>query len=140
LNLLTGLCTGEELYRAIYFAYRMHKEHGSNFSFASLTDAPSHTWFLPSLLTDVGIKVFANGSNQTRAPILQFSNLNEDSPFYWEGMNGERIMMWYSRSYAQFRRLTAPTFTSRVSSYEYLQRAVPQFLLATCARITPRTL
>jgi alpha-mannosidase len=129
LNLLTGLCSGEELYRAVYFAYRMHKEHGSNFSFASLTDAPSHTWFLPSLLTDVGIKVFANGSNQTRAPILQFSNLNDDSPFYWERVNGERIMMWYSRSYAQLRRLTAPTFTSRVSSYEYLQRAVPQFLL-----------
>ena len=88
LNLMTGICSGEELYRAMYFTHRLHKERGSNFDFACITDAPSHSWFLPTLLSDVGIKAFANGSNQTRAPILRYSGLNEDSPFYWEGMNG----------------------------------------------------
>ncbi|MHB8524072.1 MAG: glycoside hydrolase family 38 N-terminal domain-containing protein [Limisphaerales bacterium] len=128
LNLMTGVCSGEELYRAMYFTQRLHREHGSNFDFACLTDAPSHTWFLPSLLSDVGIKAFSNGSNQTRAPILHFSDLNENSPYYWEGMNGERIFMWYARSYTQWKRLTGPDFLNRAASLDYLKASVPQFL------------
>ena len=48
------------------FTERLHRERGSSFDFACLTDAPSHTWFLPTLLDDVGVKCFSNGSNQTR--------------------------------------------------------------------------
>ena len=128
LNLLTGTCTGEELYRSLYYTEKLHLEHGSNFNFACLTDAPSHSWFLPTLLADVGIHGFSNGSNQGRAPILVHSDLNEVSPFYWEGMNGERVMMWYARVYAQLKMLTAQGFISPRESYEYLQATVPQFL------------
>jgi len=127
LNLMTGVCSGEELYRALYFTHRLHREHASNFDFACLTDAPSHSWFLPTLLSDVGIKAFSNGSNQTRAPILHHSNLNEDSPFYWEGLNGERIMTWYAHSYRQLSRLTGSD-VGLESNFEYLQATVPQFL------------
>jgi alpha-mannosidase len=129
LNLMTGLCTGEELYRAMYFTHRIHREHGGNFDTACLTDAPSHSWFLPTLFSDVGIKAFSNGANQTRAPILHYSDLNEDSPYYWEGMNGETILMWYSRSYVQLKRLTGPGWGGPTSSFDYLQRSVPQFLV-----------
>jgi hypothetical protein len=128
-HLLTGLCSGEELYRSLYFAYRLHKEHGSNFDSACLSDVPSSTWFLPSLLTDVGIRAFSNASNQTRAPVLHSTRLNEDSPFYWEGLNGERLLMWYSRSYLQLKLLVSPGSRAPVSSYEYMRAAVPQFLL-----------
>lgn len=128
LNLMTGVCSGEELYRAMYFTHRLHREHGSSFDFACLTDAPSHSWFLPSLLNDVGIKAFSNGSNQSRAPILHFSDLNEHSPFWWEGPNGERIFFWFARSYTQWKRLTGPDFVSTAASYDYLKTSVPQFL------------
>ena len=128
LNLMTGICTGEELYRALYYTQRLHREQGTNFNFACLTDVPSHSWFLPTLLTDVGIPAFANGSNQGRAPILVFSDLNEVSPFYWEGMNGERILMWYARVYAQLKMLTAQGFISPNEGYNYFKVAVPQFL------------
>ncbi|MBU4399885.1 MAG: hypothetical protein KKE86_11190, partial [Planctomycetes bacterium] len=83
LNLLTGLCTGEELYRSLYFSKSLQKKYGVPVKTASITDVPSLTWFLPSVLADAGIKGFANGSNNTRGPILQNSSLNEDSPFYW---------------------------------------------------------
>ncbi len=43
LNLMTGICSGEELYRAMYFTHRLHREQGGNFDFACLTDAPSHS-------------------------------------------------------------------------------------------------
>ena len=78
---------------------------------------------------DAGVKAFSNGANQTRAPILHYSELNEDSPYYWEGMNGERIFMWYSRSYVQLKRLTGPGWGGNISSLEYLKRSVPQFLV-----------
>jgi len=128
LNLMTGLCSGEEMYRAMYFTQRLRREHGSNFDFACLTDAPSHSWFLPSLLKDVGVKAFSNGSNQSRAPILHFSDLNENSPFYWEGLNGERVFMWFARSYTQWKRLTGPDFLNRAANFDYLKTSVPQFL------------
>ncbi len=130
LNLMTGLCTGEELYRSMYFTQRLHREQGSSFDFACLTDAPSHTWFLPTLLQDVGVKCFSNGSNQSRAPILHHSDLNENSPFWWEGVNGERVFMWYARSYTQWKRLTGPDFVDRAANYDYLKTSVPQFLTA----------
>ena len=128
LNLLTGVCTGEELYRSLYYTHKLHLDYGTGFDYACLTDAPSHSWFLPTLLTDVGIKVFSNGSNQARAPILVQSNLNEVSPFYWEGINGERILMWYARVYAQWKLLTAEGFLHRQVSYDYLKGTLPQFL------------
>ena len=65
---MTGMCTGEELYRAMYFTHRLHREQGGNFDFACLTDAPSHSWFLPTLFSDAGVKAFSNGANQSRAP------------------------------------------------------------------------
>lgn len=128
LNLMTGLCTGEELYRAMSFTHRLHRTEGSDFDFACLTDAPSHSWFLPTLLRDAGVKAFSNGANQSRAPILHYSDLNEDSPYYWEGMNGERIFMWYARSYVQLKRLTGPGWGGDVSSLAFLKSSVPQFL------------
>jgi len=128
LNLMTGLCTGEELYRAMYFTHKLHRTQGSDFNYACLTDAPSHSWFLPTLLRDAGVKAFSNGANQTRAPILHYSDLNEDSPYYWEGMNGERIFMWYARSYVQLKRLTGPGWGGDISSIAFLKRSVPQFL------------
>ena len=128
-HLLTGLCSGEELYRSLYFAYRLHKAHGTHFDSASFSDAPTHTWFLPSLLTEVGIRGFALASNQNRAPIMWSTRLNETSPFYWEGMSGERVMMWQSRAYAQLSLLARVYSDFPLFSYEYMQAAVPQFLL-----------
>lgn len=127
LNLMTGICTGEELCRALYYTKSLQRDRGSNFDFACLTDAPSHTWFLPTLLHDAGIKAFSNGSNQTRAPILEHSDLNENSPFWWEGMNGERILMWYARSYLQWKRLAGDS-SDPSANFDYLQGTIPQFL------------
>jgi hypothetical protein len=123
LNLMTGLCTGEELYRSLYFSEGLRQQYGVPLKFACLTDAPSHSWFVPTLLADAGVPGFANGSNQTRAPLLQNSRLNEDSPFYWEGPDGRRVMTWFARSYLQLDRLVGDQ-----PSIEHLERTVPQFL------------
>jgi hypothetical protein len=123
LNLMTGMCTGEELYRSLYFSKSLQRKYGVPMRFACLTDAPSHSWFVPTLLADAGVPGFANGANQTRAPLLQNGNLNEDSPFYWEGPDGKRVLTWFARSYLQFERLSG-----RPSSANLLRRTIPEFL------------
>jgi hypothetical protein len=123
LNVMTGMCTGEEMYRLLYFSKSLQKKYGIPLKFACLTDAPSHSWFVPTLLSDAGISGFANGSNQTRAPLLQNSNLNEESPFYWEGADGRRVLTWFARSYLQFHRLVGNT-----PSVDLLKQTVAQFL------------
>ncbi|MCC7499901.1 MAG: hypothetical protein IT160_20140 [Bryobacterales bacterium] len=123
LNLMTGMCTGEELYRSLYFTKTLGRKRGIPTRFACLTDAPSHSWFTPTLLQDTGVEGFANGSNQTRAPLLQHSSLNEDSPFYWEGADGSKVITWFARSYLQLTRMTGDD-----PSYDRMLLTVPQFL------------
>lgn len=123
LNLMTGMCTGEELYRSLYFSKGLQRKYGIPLKFACLTDAPSHTWFVPTLLADSGVKGFANGSNQTRAPLLQNSNLNEESPFWWQGPDGSKVLAWFARSYLQLDRLAGAR-----PNLAHLRRTVSQFL------------
>jgi len=123
LNLLTGLATGEELYRGLYFSKGLEKTAGVPVKSACLTDVPTPSWFLPSLLGDSGIAYFASGGNQSRSLLLAHGRLNENSPFYWEGADGRRVLAWFARSYRQFNRLAGdrPTIARMV-------RTVPQFL------------
>ena len=126
LNVMTGMCTGEELYRSLYYSKSLQRKYGIPLRSACLTDAPSHTWFVPTLLADAGVKGFANGSNQTRAPLLQNSNLNEESPFWWQGPDGSKVMAWFARSYLQMDRLIG--MTGKTPSPGHLRRTVAQFL------------
>ena len=68
---------------------------------ANITDVPSYSWSYASILHDAGIRYFAAGSNNWRAPILLQGRWNAKSPFYWEGPDGGRVLMWYSRAYLQ---------------------------------------
>lgn len=123
LNLLTGLCTGEELYRSMYPAKQLQREHGIPFRAASMTDIPTHTWFLPGLLNDAGIGGFSIGSNQHRGQILLASPLAENSPFHWEGADGRKVLVWYARVYGQLLRLLGDKGTP-----ERMRRSLPQFM------------
>lgn len=123
LNLLTGLCTGEELYRSLYPAKQLQRAHGIPLRAASMTDVPTHSWFLPGLLADAGIGGLSIGSNQHRGQILLESPLAENSPFYWEGADGRKILVWYARVYGQLLRLLGDQ-----GSPERLRRSLPQFM------------
>jgi alpha-mannosidase len=100
-NLLTGLATGETLIRSLCRGYRCHAKYGGTFDYANITDVPSYTWSYPSILAAAGLKYLVAGSNNHDAPILLIGRLHEKSPFWWEGPDGRRVLMWYSRAYAQ---------------------------------------
>ena len=105
LNMLTGLCSDEELIRNLYYSARLHRQHGVPFVSHTLTDAPSHVWGLPSILAGAGIRYLSCGINSTRAPLLPKGKLHEKSPFWWEGPDGGRVLAWFTAGYSQARRI-----------------------------------
>lgn len=99
LNELTALLSDEAMNRVIYYATDLRRRYGMDTSSAILTDVPSATWSVPSMLAASGVRFFAQGSNQTRAPLLRNTGIRP--PFYWEGPDGARVLMWINESYAQ---------------------------------------
>ena len=100
-NLLTGFPTTETLIRSLYYSANFSREHGTPFNYANITDVPSYGWSYASVLAAAGIKYFVAGPNgrETHAPVLIQGHLNENSPFWWEGPDGKKVLFWYSRHY-----------------------------------------
>ncbi len=100
-NLLTGFPTAETLIRSLYPSANFSRIHGTPFDYANLTDVPSYSWSYASVLAAAGIKYLAGGPNNYRAPVLLQGHLNENSPFWWEGPDGNKVLLWLSRHYLQ---------------------------------------
>lgn len=104
-NLLTGFPTTETMIRSLYPSADFSRQHGTPFDYANITDVPSYSWSYASVLAAAGIKYFAAASNNDRAPVLLQGHLNEKTPFWWEGPDGGKVLMWYSRTYLQMQLL-----------------------------------
>ena len=103
-NLLTGYASLETLYRSLYYTKSLSREYNLPFDYATTTDVPSYTGAYPSVLASAGIKYWAVGANQDRAPVLTHELWNEKSPFWWEGPDGKKVLFWYSWGYSQIGR------------------------------------
>jgi hypothetical protein len=102
-SFLTQALSLEELYRGLYFSKELEARYGVPFDFANITDVPSYSWSLPSILAAAGVRYFTAGGNQTRGPLLVHGRWNQRSPFWWEGPDGARVLAWYSYHYHQLR-------------------------------------
>jgi alpha-mannosidase len=100
-NLLTGYASLETLYRSLYYSKWLSRTNRIPFDYATTTDVPTYTGAYPSVLASAGIKYWAVGGNNDRAPVLSHERWDEKSPFWWEGPDGEKVLFWYSRGYAQ---------------------------------------
>lgn len=124
-NQHTGVASLEGLTRSLYPSATLARKFNVPIGAANITDVPSYSWSYASILHDAGVKYFAAASNSWRAPIILEGRWNEKSPFYWEGPDGGRVLMWYSRAYLQLASLlgTPPTV-------EAAHDALPVFLEA----------
>ena len=98
-NLLTEFPAVETLIRSLYPSHQFDRENGANFDYATITDVPSQSWSYSSVLAAAGLKYFASGSNQERGPILMLGDLGTRSPYWWEGPDGGKVLMWYANGY-----------------------------------------
>lgn len=99
--ILTGFPTGEALIRSFYGSRRLNREAGGPWDTVNITDVPSYSWSYASILAASGLKYFAAAANADRGPTLMLGDLHRRSPFWWEGPDGARVLMWYSRHYHQ---------------------------------------
>lgn len=104
-NLQAYLCSLEELNNATDYAFLLHERNGIPFSVVTVSDVPSLPWSLPSILNRAGIRYLASAANQVRGPLLTYGQLDRRSPFFWEGPDGGRVMVWYTKAYSQARVL-----------------------------------
>ncbi len=122
-NLLTGYASLETLYRSLYYSKGLSREYNLPFDYATTTDVPSYTGAYPSVLASAGIKYWAVGANQDRAPVLTHELWNEKSPFWWEGPDGKKVLFWYSWGYSEIRRFFTLDPTTAL-----IHESLPQFL------------
>ncbi|HEY1216578.1 MAG TPA: hypothetical protein VGE93_23375, partial [Bryobacteraceae bacterium] len=104
-NLLTGYASLETLYRSLYYSKKLAREYKVPFEYANITDVPTYTGSYPSVLASSGVKYWVAAANNDRAPIFNYKHWNEDSPFWWQGPDGKKVLFWYSRHYEQIETL-----------------------------------
>jgi hypothetical protein len=104
-NVLTGFPTAETLIRSLYPSAAFSRTYDTPLNYANITDVPSYTWSYASILAAANIPYFFAGSNNDRAPVLLQGHLNENTPYWWEGPDGGKVLMWYSRHYMQMQFL-----------------------------------
>ena len=104
-NLLTGYASLETLFRSLYPSKALARLYGVPFEYANITDVPSYSGAYPSVLASAGVKYWVAAGNNWRAPFLLYGRWNEQSPFWWEGPDGKKVLFWYSRHYMQVQSL-----------------------------------
>ncbi|MEN3614344.1 hypothetical protein AAH979_32970 [Plantactinospora sp. ZYX-F-223] len=100
---LSGVASLEEIYRAAYAAGRLRDEHGVPVRYANLTDVPSYSAALPSILTALRIDAFVGIENHHRGGNAESDEQHLASPVMWEGVDGSRVLTHFSDTYSQLR-------------------------------------
>ncbi len=91
----------EDLVRGLGFSSRLSRQYARPLPIsAKMTDVPCHSWVMPTLLANAGVKFLQIGCNHTSA-YMRVPDL-----FWWEGPDGSRILCNYTRVYGS--DLTAP--------------------------------
>ncbi len=102
---LSGLPTLEELYRYAYLSADLRAAHGIPVDYANLTDVPSYSMAIPSVLRALGIDCFVGIENHGRGANQDSDLQHELSPVWWEGPDGSRVLTYFSDQYSQLRHM-----------------------------------
>ncbi len=100
---LSGVASLEEVYRAAYLAARLRDEYGVPIGYANLTDVPSYSAAVPSMLAALGIDAFVGIENHHRGGNADSDLQHLASPVQWEGVDGSRVLTHFSDTYSQLR-------------------------------------
>ncbi|HEY9262856.1 hypothetical protein [Chitinophaga sp.] len=84
----------EDLVRGLTYASKIARAYGQPIPIgAKMTDVPSHSWVLPTLLSHAGIKFLQLGCN----PASQYPRF--PPLFWWEGADGAKVLCQYTPEY-----------------------------------------
>ncbi|NMC37295.1 MAG: hypothetical protein GYA41_03105, partial [Bacteroidales bacterium] len=84
----------ENLVRSLEFSSEISRAYNQPLPRdAKMTDVPSHSWIIPTLLTHAGVKILHIGCNPGSA------SPDVPSLFWWEGPDGSRLLTFYWAEY-----------------------------------------
>ncbi len=115
-NILTGLCTPEELRRWTDAARRLEAEYHLPVGRTAMhTDIPGLSWTVVSALADAGVRYFSSGPNYMPSNpdlgdrIGHTLHALGDRPFWWVSPSGqERVLFWMAgRGYSLFHGMNS---------------------------------
>ncbi len=93
-NLLTGLCTSDELLHAFDDGLALARHEGIKLTAGMQDDVPGNTWGNVSALAQAGVKYLSLGPNpgdRMGQSLIRW----QDKPFYWQSESGKhRILVW----------------------------------------------
>lgn len=110
INVLTGLCSPEDLIHYTEYAFQLNQQYGIHFNTVMISDIPGVSWAMVPALAERGIKYISSGPNYVPSiPDLgdRVGNSNRawgDKPFYWLSPSGnEKVLFWQvSKGYSWF--------------------------------------
>jgi len=91
----SDLFAHEELIRAVTFARELSLANGFPLQCAMNNDVTGFSWAAPQILSQVGVRYFTTGINETRSR----APLRRPNPFYWQAQDGSRILHWNGEHY-----------------------------------------
>ncbi|OFE15991.1 hypothetical protein BA895_21035 [Humibacillus sp. DSM 29435] len=106
-NFLTGVVGLEELYRSTDLALTLPTSTITGMRYANLTDVPTYSRSIPSVLADLGIEGFVGMSNHGRAATDTSDELHLLSPVRWQGPDGQEVLAHFADHYSQLRFMAA---------------------------------
>ena len=84
----------EDMVRGLNISSTLARKYGQPLSIsAKMSDAPSYSWFIPTLLANAGIKFYHMGGPQVNMP------MGLPPFFWWEGPDGSRVLTLYNNGY-----------------------------------------
>ena len=84
----------EDLVRGLHYSAQIDRDYGLPLTRSGKeTDMPEHSWVMPTLLANAGIRFFQIGCNSA-CQYPRFPHL-----FYWEGPDGSRVLCNYTVDY-----------------------------------------
>ncbi|MEV0849816.1 hypothetical protein AB0J21_28740 [Streptomyces sp. NPDC049954] len=106
-NLLTGVTHLEELRRALDFGLTLPPGPGAVPRYANITDVPTWTGVLPSVLRGAGVDAFVGMSNHHRAATEDSDEVHLASPVRWRAPDGSEVLAHFADHYSQVRFIAA---------------------------------
>ncbi len=100
-NPFTGWISEEEMLNSLDIAKDYRKKYGISFTGAVYNDVPGQAWFLPQVLSKVGVKFLAEGINE----FYSSYKLQQTLPkiFKWEAADGSRVVTYINEAYNEGR-------------------------------------
>lgn len=74
-------------------------------------DVASISSSYPTILKGSGVKYIIHADNQDRGPFRLNGGLHKHNPFWWEGPDGSKIIMWLAKMYCELKKVCGSPFS-----------------------------